>query len=37
VTGSAAVLFPRLRNADSLTADSLMEANWEQSVAEPVN
>jgi MFS family permease len=37
VTGSAAVLFPRLRNADSLTAESLMEANWEQSVAEPVN
>lgn len=37
VTGSAAVLFPRLRSADSLTAESLMEANWEQSVAEPVN
>ncbi|NYF78258.1 MFS transporter [Granulicella arctica] len=37
VTGSAAVLFPRLRNADSLTAESLMEANWEHSIAEPVN
>jgi MFS family permease len=37
VTGSAAVLFPRLRNASSLTAESLMEANMEQSVGEPVN
>jgi len=37
VTGTASVLFPKLRNADSLTAESLMEANFEQSVAEPVN
>jgi MFS family permease len=37
VTGSTAILFPRLRNADSLTADSLMEAHWEQTIAEPVN
>jgi MFS family permease len=37
VTGTAAALFPRLRNADSLTAESLMEANLEQSVAEPAN
>ncbi|MEO6803461.1 MAG: MFS transporter, partial [Granulicella sp.] len=37
VTGSAAVLFPRLRNADSLTADSLMEAKWKQTIAEPIN
>jgi MFS family permease len=37
VTGSASVLFPRLRHADSLTAESLMEANREESFAEPVN
>ena len=37
VTSSAAVLFPRLRHADSLTSDSLMEANFEQSVAEPAD
>jgi hypothetical protein len=37
VTGTASILFPKLRNADSLTAESLMEANFEQSVAEPVN
>ncbi|WP_263382501.1 MFS transporter [Granulicella arctica] len=37
VTGTAAALFPRLRNADSLTAESLMEANREQSMAEPID
>ena len=37
VTASAAGLFPQLRNADSLTAESLMEANEELSVAEPVD
>ena len=37
VTGTAAVIFPRLRNADALTADSLMEADREMSIAEPVN
>jgi hypothetical protein len=36
VTAAAAVLFPRLRRADALTAESLMEANLQQSVAEPV-
>ncbi len=37
VTASAAGLFPRLRRADALTADSLMEADQELSVAEPVD
>ena len=37
VTAAAAVLFPRLRRADSLTAESLMEADLEQSVAEPAS
>jgi len=37
VTASAASLFPQLRNADSLTAEALMEANEELSVAEPVD
>ena len=36
VTGAAAVLFPRLRRADALTADSLMQSNVQQSIAEPV-
>jgi len=36
VTGAASVLFPALRNADRLTAESLMASNMEQSVAEPV-
>jgi len=35
VTGAASVLFPALRQADALTAESLMAANLEQSVAEP--
>jgi hypothetical protein len=37
VTASAAGLFPQLRNADALTAEALMEANEELSVAEPVD
>jgi hypothetical protein len=37
VTGTAAGLFPALRRADALTAESLMEANREQSVAEAVD
>jgi MFS family permease len=36
VTAAASVLFPRLRRADALTAESLMEANLQQSIAEPV-
>jgi MFS family permease len=37
VTASAAGLFPQLRRADALTADSLMGAERELNVAEPVN
>src|ERR1700722_18128363 len=37
VTASAAGLFPQLRRADALTADALMKANEELSVAEPVD
>jgi MFS family permease len=37
VTASAAGLFPQLRRADALTAESLMAAERELSVAEPVN
>ncbi|HEX3968809.1 MAG TPA: MFS transporter [Edaphobacter sp.] len=37
VTASAAGLFPELRRADTLTAESLMGADRELSVAEPVN
>ena len=37
VTTSASVLFPTLRRADALTAESLMEANRELSMAEPVD
>jgi MFS family permease len=37
VTGSASVLFPRLRRADALTPESLMEANRELSTAEPID
>ena len=36
VTASAAGLFPKLRNADKLTAESLMEADRALSEAEPV-
>jgi len=35
VTGLASVLFPALRKADALTAESLMASNLQQSVAEP--
>jgi MFS family permease len=37
VTASAAGLFPKLRQADALTAESLMESERELSIAEPVN
>lgn len=37
VTLSAAALFPRLRRADALTTESLMEANRELSTAEAVD
>jgi MFS family permease len=37
VTCSAAVLFPQLRKADRLTAESLLGAEKELSMAEPVN
>ena len=37
VTASAAGLFPQLRQADALTAESLRGADRELSVAEPVN
>jgi MFS family permease len=36
VTGCAAGLFPALRKADALTAESLTRANMQQAVAEPV-
>jgi len=36
VTMGAIVLFPDLRRADALTAESLMESNLQQSIAEPV-
>jgi hypothetical protein len=37
VTCSAAALFPQLRKADRLTAESLLGAEKELSIAEPVN
>ena len=37
VTGAASVLFPALRRADALTAESLTEANHQQSIAEPAD
>jgi MFS family permease len=37
VTGLAASLFPALRNADALSAESLMETDMQQSVAGPVD
>lgn len=37
VTGAAAILFPRLRQADALTAESLREAERELAIAEPVD
>jgi MFS family permease len=35
VTGLASTLFPALRQADALTTESLMQANLQQSAAEP--
>jgi hypothetical protein len=35
VTGLASTLFPALRQADALTPESLMQANLQQSAAEP--
>ncbi len=37
VTASAAAFFPKLREADALTAEGLVEADRELSVAEPVD
>ena len=37
VTAAASGLFPRLRRADTLTAESLMEADRELSMAEPLD
>jgi len=37
VTGSATLLFPALRRADQLTAESLQEAELELAQAEPIN
>jgi MFS family permease len=37
VTGASSILFPQLRHADKLTAESLMESNWEQAIAEPAD
>jgi len=37
VTGLAGVLFPALRKADALSAESLMQSNMQQSVAEPAD
>jgi hypothetical protein len=37
VTGLAGALFPALRNADALSAESLMESNKQQSIAEPAD
>jgi MFS family permease len=37
VTGMAGALFPALRNADALSAESLMQSNMQQSIAEPAD
>ncbi|GAC1423577.1 MAG: MFS transporter [Acidobacteriaceae bacterium] len=37
VTGFASILFPALRNANALTAESLMSADLQQSIAEPAD
>jgi len=37
VTGLAGALFPALRNADALSAETLMESNTQQSNAEPAD
>jgi hypothetical protein len=37
VTGLAGVVFPALRDADTLSAESLMQSNMQQSIAEPAD
>jgi MFS family permease len=37
VTGLAGTLFPALRHADALSAESLMQSNMQQSIAEPAD
>jgi MFS family permease len=37
VTGLAGALFPALRRADALSAESLMQSNMQKSIAEPVD
>jgi MFS family permease len=37
VTGVAGALFPALRKADALSAESLMQSNMQQSIAEPAD
>jgi hypothetical protein len=37
VTGLAGTLFPALRHADALSAESLMQSNMQKSIAEPVD
>jgi MFS family permease len=37
VTAAASVLFPALRNADALSAESLMASNMQQTIAEPAD
>ena len=37
VTGIAASVFPALRNANELSAESLMASNVQQSIAEPAD
>jgi MFS family permease len=37
VTGLAGTLFPALRNADALSAESLMQSNIQHSIAEPAD
>jgi MFS family permease len=37
VTGLAGTLFPALRRADALSAESLMQSNMQQSIAEPAD
>jgi len=37
VTAASSVFFPKLRHADQLTAESLMESKWEQTIAEPAD
>ena len=37
VTGLAGALFPALRRANALSAESLMQSNMQQSIAEPAD